>query len=203
LGLPKRRWSSSGRTASFRRRVHGIALALTALLGDPALAGELDATPLPLPREQDTLAVADLPPAQFQEILDRIAETSFDTPDSWGAELRLRRVAIGAAPGLVVRGTALLCGGTGNCQTWLFRFADGHWSDLIAGEAPIVDGMGLAPKGSRGLPDLVVSMHASATTSRFAVYAFDGNAYRLGRCYEAAANTDGGAIGDARKVACR
>jgi hypothetical protein len=105
-------------------RARGIALALTALLAGSAVAGELETTPLPLPREQDTPAAAGLPPPQLQQILDRIAETSFDTPDSWEAELRLRRGALGPAPGLVVRGTALLCGGTGNCQTWLFRFAD-------------------------------------------------------------------------------
>jgi hypothetical protein len=179
------------------------AVAVIALLGAPALAGALDSTPLPLPLEQDRPATAELPPVQLQEILDQVTETSFDTPDSWPAELRLRRVAIGDGTALIVRGTALLCGGTGNCQTWLFRFANGHWSSMIEGEAPIIDGMGLAPGTSYGQPDLVVTMHLSAATSRFALYAFDGKAYRLGHCYDAEVDAQGGAKGDGKRVACR
>ena len=68
----------------------------------------------------DTLAAANLSPKEFREIIAELKESAFDIPQSWTTELRLRRINLGKRSGIVIQGTSLLCGGTGNCQTWVF-----------------------------------------------------------------------------------
>src|SRR5262249_37615621 len=69
----------------------------------------------------ETFLAAKLDAVERKQIIDQVEKTSFDVPDSWESELRVRRVSLGEAEGLIVRGTQLLCGGTGNCETWVFR----------------------------------------------------------------------------------
>ena len=170
------------------------------VLGGAALAQELDFTAIPLPTDKDDIAAAGLPPAEAKQLLDQVEQTSFDTPDSWQAELRLRRLPIGGGGGLVVRGTALLCGGTGNCETWLFRRSNGAWATMFDGEAPVISSFGFGRHISHEIPDLIATAPLSASTSTYLVYVFDGRVYRADTCYEVEVD---GAKRSAKKVACK
>jgi hypothetical protein len=72
---------------------------------------------------KDTFAAARLSAKEIREIVAEVEQSAYDTPDSWESELRVQRVDLGACPGIIVQGSKLLCGGTGNCQTWVFRKA--------------------------------------------------------------------------------
>ncbi|HJT07142.1 MAG TPA: hypothetical protein VJ747_09460 [Stellaceae bacterium] len=176
-----------------------VSLALF-LFGGSALAQDLDFTAIPLPSEKDDIAAAKLAPAELKQILDQVEQTSFDAPDSWAAELRLRRSPIGGGEGLVVRGTALLCGGTGNCETWLFRRVNGTWTRMFDEEAPVISSLGFGRHVSHGIADLIATAHLSASTSTYLVYVFDGKVYRPGTCYEVAAD---GAKRSAKQTTCK
>jgi hypothetical protein len=174
-----------------------VAAVLAVVPSWTAQAGLPPTQPLPLPGAEDTL-----PAGELSAVLEAVARTAFDTPQSWAAELRARRVTIGGRAYLVVRGTDLLCGGTGACQTWLFARRDGRWADLMADEAPIADGLFVVTHLSHGLHDLVASAPISAGRSRYEVLAFDGRAYRRTRCYEAGVTDRGGPAPDARGAPC-
>jgi hypothetical protein len=103
--------------------------------------------------------------------------TSFDTPDSWLLELRVRRISLGKSDGLVVRGTRLLCGGTGNCETWVFRRAHDKWLNTLDGEAPIASGIGFV-RQTAVINDMVVTANQSADMETRTRYKFDGKLYR-------------------------
>jgi hypothetical protein len=135
-----------------------------------------------------------------KQILEQVEQTSFDTPDSWRAELRLRRLPIAGGDGLIVRGTALLCGGTGNCETWLFRRASGAWVKMFDGEAPVVAGLGFGRHVNHEIPDLIATASLSASTSTYLVYVFDGTVYRADTCYEV---ETAGAKRSATQVSCK
>ena len=64
---------------------------------------------------KDTFAAARLSAKEIHEIVEGVEPSAYDTPDSWNKELRVRRVDLGGSPGIVVQGSKLLCGGTGNC----------------------------------------------------------------------------------------
>jgi hypothetical protein len=106
-----------------------------------ALAAPLASAQSELPearflRVDYTFRDAGIPRSQIRQITAQIEKTSFDAPDSWEQELRIRRVALGQADVLVVRGTSLLCGATGNCQAWVFLRSQQQWRNLIQGPAP-------------------------------------------------------------------
>jgi hypothetical protein len=178
----------SGRAAS---------LLVLALL---ASAKDVDALPLPLPRNADTIAAAHLSPGETEQILGEIEKTCFDVPEDWAKELRLRRVPFAGGEALVLRGTNLLCGGTGNCQTWLFRRANSRWANLIEGEAPVVAGFGVRRTVGRQLPDVVATAHVSAGASSDVVYVFDGTVYRAKECHDIVEN---GEATRAKVVPCK
>jgi hypothetical protein len=150
---------------------------------------------LPAPANADTLAAAGLTGPEERDLLAELQTTSFDVPDSWPAEVRVRRVSLGAIDGLLVRGTNLLCGATGNCQTWIFRRVDGRWLDAFESSAPIVSGVGLA-KTSAPSRDLIVKANRSAEAESWTRFAFDGRYYRAVECFEVRS-------GAARAVRCQ
>lgn len=116
---------------------------------------------------------------EAREILADIAQSAYDTPASWSAELRVKRVDLGASPGIVVQGTNLLCGGTGNCQLFVFQQTHGHWVSMFEnGHAPIVDAFQFGPRISHGIKDLTVTTNMSANTVQYVRYEFDGRFYR-------------------------
>ena len=92
-------------------------------------------------------------------------------------KLRVRHVDLGGSPGLVVRGTKLLCGATGNCQTWVFRNVNDKWMSLFD-DAPIAESFQLGPTVTRGIKDLKIVANLSADRARRITYKYDGKVYR-------------------------
>lgn len=137
---------------------------------------------------QDALALAQFPRLEQRQIIAQVAGTSFDTPDSWFTELRLRRVSLGTTDGLAVRASHLLCGGTGNCQTWILRRAKGQWVNTFAGEAPIATSVGFV-RHTGSVRDVVVSTNDGAPSALWTRYRFDGRWYRRTKCYRVAPDT--------------
>ncbi len=128
---------------------------------------------------KETFASAHLTAAEIAEIITAVEESAYDTPDSWEEELRVRRVNLGNTPGIVVMGSKLLCGGTGNCQIWVLRKIDGKWKSLFATEqAPVAEGFQLGPNSTHGIKDLTIVANTSATTTSRVSYKFDGKNYQ-------------------------
>ena len=136
-------------------------------------------------RSDETFQTTRLTSAELEEIRNDLEKTSFDFPDSWDTEVRVRDISLGSVDGLAVQGTALLCGGTGNCQTWIFRRLLGHWINLFKDQAPIASGFGFQEKMSHGIRRLVMSVNFSAGRAEYWVYDFDGQFYGRTQCYEA------------------
>jgi hypothetical protein len=127
----------------------------------------------------DTFAAAKLSPKEIRQVLDAVEKSAYDTPDSWTKELRARKVNLGSSTGLVVQGTSLLCGGTGNCQTWCFRKANNTWVSILAGDhAPMASGFQLGPGVTHGVKDFTIVSHLSAEREDRVVFNFDGTVYR-------------------------
>lgn len=149
-----------------------IALA-TPLFASAAIAQMQSLTP------KDTFAAAKLSPKEVHEIEQGVELSAFDTPDSWTRELRVRRIDLGAAPGLLVQGSSLLCGGTGNCQMWVFRKLNGRWLSLFGTqEAPLAESFQLGPGISNGVKNLTIVANTSAEAGKRVTYKFDGKLHR-------------------------
>lgn len=131
---------------------------------------------------QDTWSAARLSAKESAEIITIIQDSAFDTPDSWRRELRARRVSLGDAPGLIVEGSNLLCGGTGNCQLWVLRKVGQKWVSLFVGEqAPLAESFRLGPTSSHGIKDLTIAANSGAEHVEVVTYRFDGRAYQASR----------------------
>ena len=130
-------------------------------------------------RREETLAKLNLNASELKQVISGVETAAFDSPDSWERELLARRISLGAAPGLVLQGTNLLCGGTGNCQIFVFRRVGRDWVPLFAGEeAPVVEGFSFGPEATQGIKDLHVQANSSAEKSSSRTYRFDGKFYR-------------------------
>ena len=125
----------------------------------------------------DTFAAAKLSVKEIREIIEGVEQSAFDTPDSWEIELRVRHVDLGSSPGLVIRGTKLLCGATGNCQTWVFRHVNDKWVSLFD-DAPVAESFQLGPMVTHGIKDLRVVANLSAERATHITYKYDGKVYR-------------------------
>lgn len=132
----------------------------------------------------DTFLAAKLTPVEEKQIIDQVESTSFDAPDSWDKELRVGRVSLGDSDGLLVRGTQLLCGGTGNCETWVFRRSQGKWLNMFDQESPIVSKFAFEGNSGQGVKDFLVSANGSAAKESRTLFKFDGKVYRQSECYE-------------------
>src|SRR5262245_31917589 len=127
---------------------------------------------------QDSVSRMRLSAAEMRQILTAVERSAFDTPDSWEDELSARRVDLGSSPGIVLRGTKLLCGGTGNCQLFVMRKTN-RWVSLFGEEqAPLAESFELGPGVTRGIKDLTVVTNSSADVSSRVSYKFDGRVYR-------------------------
>ncbi len=116
-----------------------------------------------------------------REIVAAVARSAYDAPDSWEEELSATRIDLGASPGIVLRGTKLLCGATGNCQLFVMRKANGRWVSLFGDDqAPLAESFELGPGVTRGIKDLTVVTNSSAETGQRIRYRFDGQIYRRG-----------------------
>lgn len=134
----------------------------------------------------ETFNSATLTAVERKQILDQVEATSFDIPDSWDKELRVRRISLGQTDGLIVRGTQLLCGGTGNCQTWIFRWSSRQWLNMFARQAPIASKVAFEQRASSGVRNLLVSANISAAEATRILFVFDGKMYRQTECYDVA-----------------
>lgn len=140
----------------------------------------------------ETFLAANLTTVEREQITGQLERTSFDIPDSWESELRVRRVSLGEVDGLLIRETRLLCGGTGNCETWFFRRSQGDWVNLFEQEAPIVSGFGFEQQATGGIKNFLVTANSSAATERRILFRFDGEFYRQSECYDVSLNTPAG-----------
>ena len=137
-----------------------------------------------LPQKQslgpkDTFVAARLSSKEIHEIVEGVEQSAYDTPDSWSKELRVRRVDLGGSPGIVVQGSKLLCGGTGNCQTWVFRKANNKWVSLFGNEqAPIAESFQLGPAVTHNIRDFEIVANSSPGAGERVTYKFDGTLYR-------------------------
>jgi len=128
---------------------------------------------------KDSLSVASVTAKEIHEIIAGVKKSAYDTPKSWITELRLRRVNLGDGPGIVVQGTSLLCGGTGNCQIWVFRKANANWVSLFANDhAVLAEGFNFGPAVTHHIKDLTIETNLSAEGSKRVTYKFDGRLYR-------------------------
>jgi hypothetical protein len=126
-------------------------------------------------RSTESLATANL----------SVEEVTFDTPDSWESELLARRVSTATAmDGLVLQGSQLLCGGTGNCQLVVMQRAGGRWRTLFDRQAPVGYGFAFLDGRSKGVRNLLVADHSSADQDHYVLYRFDGQYYRASQCYD-------------------
>src|SRR5690348_17167821 len=122
---------------------------------------------------KETFAAAHFSSQEAAEVIRAVSNSTFDIPDSWETELRARRVDLGTEPGLVLQGTNLLCGGTGNCQIFVLRKVNQRWTSLFGNEqAPIGEGYLFGPKARNGIKDLTVVVndsfdHSSRVKCRF------------------------------------
>ena len=132
----------------------------------------------------ETFRAAKLTAAEQTQIIDQVENTSFDAADSWETELRVRRISLGQVDGLIIRGTQLLCGGTGNCETWVFRQSQGKWLNMFAQEAPVVSGFRFEQEANGGVKNFLVSTTSSAATEKRTLFKFDGKVYRESECYD-------------------
>jgi len=127
----------------------------------------------------ETFAAAGLTAEDVRQIVDAIEQAAYDTPASWSAELRARRVDLGGGPAVVVQGTRLLCGGTGNCQLFVLHKVNGRWVSLFGNEhAPLAATFQFGPGSSHGIKDLTLVTNTSAETGDTVIYQFDGRVYR-------------------------
>jgi len=153
--------------------VRHIALALALAQGAPQPAGS--------PGAGDTPQSIGLLPAEIQQIVTAIEPNAFDTPASWTDELRAARVDLGSGPGLILRGSRLLCGGTGNCQVFVLRKVKDRWVSLFGDRQAIADTIRFGPGATNGIKDLTVTANLSASGSSRVTYTFDGRIYRARR----------------------
>lgn len=137
-----------------------------------------------------TFQVAEVPQLEVRQIVTQVEKSSFDRPKSWENELRVRRVALGASEVLIIRGSDLLCGATGNCQTWVFLHRRGQWIDLFPSQAPMASGLGFEERGSLGLKDAVTVTALGPDMDRYTVWRFDGRVYRAVECLSVEASPD-------------
>ena len=127
---------------------------------------------------KETFAAAHFSLQEAAEVIRAVSNSAFDIPDSWETELRARRVDLGTEPGLVLQGTNLLCGGTGNCQIFVLRKVNQRWTSLFGNEqAPIGEGYFFGPKAANGIKDLTVVANDSFDHTSRVKYRFDGVAY--------------------------
>src|SRR4051794_35444959 len=123
---------------------------------------------------KDTFAGARLSAEEVRQIIQVVEPSAFDTPESWTSELRVRRVDLGASPAVVLQGSKLLCGGTGNCQVFVLRKTHKRWASLFGEEqGPIAEAFQFGPTETNGIKDFSIEANSSASGSRRVTYKFD------------------------------
>jgi hypothetical protein len=128
---------------------------------------------------KDTFVASRLSAKEIHQVVEEVEQSAYDTPDSWQNELRVKRVDLGASTGIMVRGSDLLCGGTGNCQTWVFRKTNDKLVSLFPKDhVPIAESFRLGPHMTAGVKDFSIFANSSAEGGQTVTYKFDGKFYR-------------------------
>jgi hypothetical protein len=128
---------------------------------------------------RDTFRAAALSSTEIKKIVKQVEDSAYDIADDWESELRVRHVDLAASPGLILQGTKLLCGATGNCQTWVFRKSHNNWILMFAkDDVPIAEGFRLGPGVSGGIKDFTVQANSRAEAEQTVTYKFEGKLYR-------------------------
>jgi hypothetical protein len=128
---------------------------------------------------KDTFRAAGLSPKEVQDITKEVEQSAYDSADDWTSELRVKRVDLGSSAGIIVQGTKLLCGGTGNCQTWVFRRLNDKSVSLFKQDGvPVAESFRLGPGSSHGIKDFMAVANSSAESTQTVQYKFDGNLYQ-------------------------
>jgi hypothetical protein len=102
----------------------------------------------------DTFAAAKLTQKEVSQLIPALEQLAYDIPDSWSTELRAKRIDLGSSSGLVLEGTNLLCGGTENCQIFVFRRVHDRWISLFQGQAPICEAVTFGQGTTNGIKNL-------------------------------------------------
>jgi hypothetical protein len=166
-----RRWS--GAVVAVRTVTIVLHVIFSVVLAQPP-------APLPpgTPGPADTLARTGLSQNEIRQVVAAVEANAFDTPASWTDELRATRVDLGSSAGLVVRGSKLLCGATGNCQLFVLRRVNDRWVSLFGDrQAPIADTISFGPGATNEIKDVTLTANVSASNSSRITYSFDGNVY--------------------------
>ena len=153
-------------------------------------------------RVELTFRAAGLSAVEIRQVVAQVENSSFDTPDSWDEELRVRRVPWVESEVLVVRGTRLLCGATGNCQVWVFRRAGKQWRSTFEKDAPLASGLGFTDRTTAGLNDLLLVSSLGGDKDRYTHYRFDGKFYRRAECFDVTASEGPAADTGVQKITC-
>jgi hypothetical protein len=119
---------------------------------------------LRLPQVGNTFSKAGLSPHDRATIITTVKQRAFDTPPDWSSELVVRWTRVGTKKLLIIRGSDLLCGGTGNCQTWVLQRTNGKWLNRIPGDPPIIASLSLRTDGAQS--DLVGCRNQSVASSK-------------------------------------
>jgi hypothetical protein len=181
---------------SDNRLLRILPASLAFLLLGPVMVRAIDLPTMNHLKGTETLQQAELSVSEVKQVLGQVKLIAYDTPESWQEELRVRRVSLGSVDGLVLQGTSLLCGATGNCQTWVFRRIGTRWVCLFRGQAPVASGFGFEQQAKLGIRNLVLSSHVSSDETDYAVFTYTGRVYSSSRCYHAIA-------GHSLEVACK
>lgn len=160
-----------------------VSLAIAALAIPHPVTAQVDdkvsrVVPVPLPKPGDRLTGARLSDRERAMIFAQVKATSFDVPSNWASELVARRTKLGSSDYLIVRGSDMLCGSTGNCQTWLFRRTGRGWINAISGKPPIISSLGF--RTSRGRFDLVGCRSVSSIATDCTTWHLDKGKFRRG-----------------------
>jgi len=167
--------------------VYGIAALASFVAVGAALARSVDVPTRTRLQASETVDSLRLTPAESQQLFGELESHSFDVPDSWEKEIRGRRVSLGpGADGIILQGTDLLCGATGNCQTFVLRRANGRWTSLFEQDAPLAASFALLETSSSQIRDLLVATNESAESIKYTLYTFAGAFYRASACRETA-----------------
>lgn len=126
-----------------------------------------------------TLAASNLSSQERRQILTAVEQSAYDVPESWDDELRVTVVDLGSSRGVVLRGTNLLCGATGNCQLFVLRHVGTRWVSMFGTkQAPLAASFTLGPTVTRGIKDLTIVSNVGGQTERRVRFRFDGSVYR-------------------------
>ena len=127
----------------------------------------------------DTFLAAKLPKHEVEDLVHQVEDSAFDTADDWQGELRVRRIDLGRSPGIIIQGTKLLCGATGNCETWVFRKFDDRWISLFPRDkVPIIEGFQIDSAVTNGIRNFRAISNSGAESENLITYRFDGKFYR-------------------------